>query len=88
MMTTKMPTWMRPEVTLRTSTTKRNVSSLHLFQEVPKLIDVALKEDDAHAALKAFRAVVTDQPEKGEWHVPAAQALPVPIADKTGASRR
>jgi len=27
----------------------------------------ALKDDDAQAALKAFRAVVNDQPEKGEW---------------------
>lgn len=27
----------------------------------------ALKDDDAQAALKAFRGVVNDQPEKGEW---------------------
>ena len=27
----------------------------------------ALKDDDAQAALKAFTAVVNDQPEKGEW---------------------
>lgn len=27
----------------------------------------ALKEDDAEAALKAFRTIVNDQPEKGEW---------------------
>jgi hypothetical protein len=27
----------------------------------------ALKEDDAGAALKAFRAIVDEQAEKGEW---------------------
>ena len=27
----------------------------------------ALKEDDSGAALKAFRQIVDDQPEKGEW---------------------
>lgn len=27
----------------------------------------ALKEDDPQGALKAFRTIVDDQPEKGEW---------------------
>jgi hypothetical protein len=30
---------------------------------------LALKEDDQEAALKAFKAIVDEQPEKGEWYV-------------------
>jgi COP9 signalosome complex subunit 2 len=28
---------------------------------------LALKEDDAESALKAFRTIVDNQPDKGEW---------------------
>jgi COP9 signalosome complex subunit 2 len=31
---------------------------------------LALKEDDAEGALKAFRQTVKDQTDRGEWQVP------------------
>ncbi|KIS02210.1 COP9 signalosome complex subunit 2 [Cryptococcus deuterogattii 2001/935-1] len=35
----------------------------------------ALKEDDAQGALKAFRTIVNDQPEKGEWGFKALKQM-------------
>ena len=54
---------------------------------------IAFKEDDAEAALKAFRIIVDDQPEKGEWSVllqppnlsrryPFIYSYPVPNEDE------
>jgi hypothetical protein len=62
-----MPIWTILGVTSRISTTKLNVSLSVSSSKRRRADDVALKEDDAQAALKAFRAVVDDQPEKGEW---------------------
>lgn len=56
--------------TSRISTTKQSVSCSCLSQcgdqEIADDI-VALKEDNAEGALKAFRTIVDEQAEKGEW---------------------
>jgi hypothetical protein len=45
----------------------------------PADLDLALKEDDADGALRAFQVIVNDQPEKGEWFVPQL-SIPMSLA--------
>lgn len=61
--------------TSRTSTTRPNVSARRSTAlPFPRLAAhtltpfTALKEDDPEGALKAFRAIVDDQSDKGEWY--------------------
>lgn len=61
-MTTTM-TWEMTPATSRISTTRPRVRKAIGM----KANHTALKEDDSEGALKAFRAMVDMQDEKGEW---------------------
>lgn len=70
--------WRTRRVMWRISTTRPSVSQLNVTRNPPRegggymrarADMLALKEDDQEAALKAFKAIVDEQPEKGEWYV-------------------
>ena len=66
-MMTVMMAWRTRRVMSRTSTTKPSVRPKTSSTDVVDADPIALKEDNAEGALKAFRQIVDDQSEKGEW---------------------
>jgi len=68
-MMTMTPQWKMKRAMSRTSTTKPNVSMERESILLTEADGAALKEDNPDGAIKAFRTIVDDQTEKGEWWV-------------------